>query len=71
MSAQQTLHEKASGHLEDLKRIVDQLKGAGECPLDGWNALMNIQARAIALSSRCDVRGDVNGKAWQTPNGRA
>jgi hypothetical protein len=53
MSKQQTLHEKAARHLEDLKRIVDQLKNAGECPLDGWNALMNIQERANALSKRC------------------
>ncbi len=62
MSKQRTLHERAGRHLEDLKRIVDQLKNAGECPLDGWNALMNIRERANALSQRCDVRSNLIGK---------
>ena len=52
LSQQQKLHHKAKGHLAALEEIIDQLKSAGPCPLDGENAIMNIKERLAALSRR-------------------
>jgi hypothetical protein len=52
LSQQQKLHHKAKGYLAALEEIIDQLKSAGPCPLDGENAIMNIKERLAALSRR-------------------
>jgi hypothetical protein len=52
LSQQQKLHHKAKGHLAALEEIIDQLKSAGPCPLDGENVIMNINERLAALSHR-------------------
>jgi hypothetical protein len=45
MTQQRTLHDQAGEHLSALESIIDDLKAAGACPLDGWNALLNIRDR--------------------------
>ena len=45
MSKQQDLHAEAITYIRNLERVVDALKNAGPCPLDGYNALDNIRER--------------------------
>ena len=52
MSKQQRLHQKAIKHLAEVEAIIDDLKAAGPCPLDGDNALANVRQRLADLSRR-------------------
>ena len=49
MSEQQDLHHKASSLISKLEWIIDQIKIAGPCPLDGKNALMNIAEKLDSI----------------------
>ena len=55
MSKQQDLHARALKRLADLERIIDQLKAAGPCRLNRWNALLNTREWLVALAGRCDL----------------
>lgn len=56
MSTQRDLHGKAIKHLNELEAIIDRMKRAGPCDLDGWNALLNTKQRLIGLVGRCGDR---------------
>ena len=49
MTQQQKLHAKASDAIRALETAIDNLKSAGPCPLDGNNALRNIEERLRAI----------------------
>jgi hypothetical protein len=53
MRTQQKLHAEALKHLRDLEAIIDALKAAGPCDLDGDNAILNVQDWLIQLAGRC------------------
>lgn len=55
MSKQQTLHRKALQHIRTLEGLIDQMKAAGPCPLDGDNALLNTKSRLEQLARRTGV----------------
>ena len=55
MSKQWDLQCKFLKRVGEIERIIDGLKSAGPCPLDGWNALKNVEAHLNALAGRCDV----------------
>ena len=43
MTRQQKLHQQALRKIEELKWIVGDLKDAGDCKIDGDNALLNVR----------------------------
>jgi hypothetical protein len=53
MTKQQRLHAKALKHFRELEKIIDDLKAAGPCKLDGNNALLNTRDWLRQLSGRC------------------
>jgi hypothetical protein len=53
MTKQQKLHAKARNHFRDLESIIDELKAAGPCKLDGNNALLNVREWLSQLAGRC------------------
>lgn len=53
MTKQQKLHAKARKHFGDLEAIIDDLKAAGPCKLDRYNAILNVQEWLIQLAGRC------------------
>jgi len=52
MTKQQKLHRQAIKHLAALEEIIDELKSAGPCDLDGSNAILNVRERLLGLSQR-------------------
>jgi hypothetical protein len=56
MSKQQALHSKAIKHLVAIEAVIDDLKTAGPCRDDGWNALLNTKQRLRGLADRCGTR---------------
>ncbi len=52
MSKQQDLHRTGLTAVADLERIIDRLKDAGPCPLDGRNALLNLRQHVEGLLNR-------------------
>ncbi|MEH2480183.1 uncharacterized protein YukE [Nitrobacteraceae bacterium AZCC 2146] len=55
MTKQQKLHSKAARYLRDLETIIDNLKHAGSCKLDGDNAILNVKDQLRHLAQRCDA----------------
>ena len=53
MTTQQRLHSKAVKHLRSLSEIIDDLKDAGRCELDGDNAILNVKEQLVGLAQRC------------------
>lgn len=49
MTRQRTLHAKAADAIRKLETVIDGLKRAGPCPLDGNNALRNVEERLRAI----------------------
>jgi hypothetical protein len=52
-----TLHGEAIDHVRALGQIVDQLMLMGPHPVDGDNAILNIQERVFDLANRGRARG--------------
>lgn len=52
MSKQQTLHRKGLSAVAQLEHVIDGLKAAGPCPLDGRNAIMNLRQQIEGLLNR-------------------
>ncbi|MCG5240062.1 hypothetical protein ACIU1J_01785 [Azospirillum doebereinerae] len=52
MSKQQTLHRKGLSAAAQLATVIDGLKAAGPCPLDGRNALLNLRQQIEGLLNR-------------------
>lgn len=52
MTKQQNLHRVGLSAVADLERLIDRLKEAGPCPLDGRNALMNLREQVQGLLNR-------------------
>ena len=50
---QQKLHTKALKHFRELEAIIDAMKAAGPCDLDGDNALLNTRHWLRQLAGRC------------------
>ncbi|WP_316232947.1 hypothetical protein [Bradyrhizobium sp. SZCCHNPS2010] len=53
MTTQKRLHSKAVRHIRELDEIIDKLKDAGPCQLDGDNAMLNVKDRLVYLAQRC------------------
>lgn len=54
-TTQQRLHAKALKHFRDLENLIDALKQAGPCELDGNNALLNTRQWLRQLAGRCNT----------------
>lgn len=52
MTKQQNLHRAGLSAVADLEKLIDRLKEAGPCPLDGRNALMNLRQHVEGLLNR-------------------
>lgn len=52
MTKQQNLHRAGLSAVADLEKLIDSLKEAGPCPLDGRNALMNLRQQIEGLLNR-------------------
>lgn len=52
MSKQTDLHSAGIDHTNAIKTIIDDLKSLGPCPMDGWNALRNLEERVRSLLDR-------------------
>lgn len=52
MSKQQNLHRTGLAAVAYLERIIDDLKAAGPCPMDGQNALLNLRQQIEGLLNR-------------------
>lgn len=57
MTKQQNLHRAGLSAVADLERLIDRLKEAGPCPLDGRNGLMNLRERVEGLLNRFPKEG--------------
>ncbi|WP_372400749.1 hypothetical protein ABMY26_36395 (plasmid) [Azospirillum sp. HJ39] len=57
MTKQQNLHRAGLSAVADLERLIDRLKEAGPCPLDGRNALMNLRQRIEGALNRFPKEG--------------
>ncbi|KJR62567.1 hypothetical protein VY88_27105 [Azospirillum thiophilum] len=57
MTKQQNLHRAGLSAVADLERLIDRLKEAGPCPLDGRNALMNLRQLTEGLLNRFPKEG--------------
>jgi len=55
MTTQQKLHAKALKQFRDLEGIIDDLKAAGPCKLDGNNAILNVRDWLNQLAGRCET----------------
>ena len=60
MRKQLELHNQVLKLMGELEALIDELKRAGSCKLDGWNALMNPHDWLLALAGRCDVERMTN-----------
>lgn len=49
MTRQQKLHAEATNAIRRLESAIDGLKSAGPCPLNGNNALRNLEERLRAI----------------------
>ncbi len=54
MTRQQKLHRRLRVELLELEELIDKLKAAGPCELDGPNALQNVRERLHGLAGRCE-----------------
>lgn len=52
MTKQQNLHRAGLSAVADLEKLIDRLKEAGPCPLEGRNALMNLRQQIEGLLNR-------------------
>ncbi|MCG5239563.1 hypothetical protein MCW82_07245 [Azospirillum doebereinerae] len=65
MSKQQTLHRKGLSAVTQLATVIDGLKAAGPCPLDGRNAITNLRQQIEGLLNRFpDDAGRAGEERW-------
>ncbi|WP_372394006.1 hypothetical protein ABMY26_00860 (plasmid) [Azospirillum sp. HJ39] len=65
MTKQQNLHRAGMSAVADLEKLIDRLKEAGPCPLDGRNALMNLLQRIEGALNRFPAdNAQPKGERW-------
>jgi hypothetical protein len=57
MTKQQKLHRQGLAAVTKLETVLDGLKAAGPCPLDGRNALLNLRQQVEGLLNRFQQEG--------------
>ncbi|RJF81095.1 hypothetical protein D3877_12790 [Azospirillum cavernae] len=58
MTKQQKLHQAGLAAVTKLETVLDGLKAAGPCPLDGRNAVLNLRQQVEGLLNRFQQDAD-------------